>query len=98
MTEKVAPLVVLNRADLEEMLERAVQAGLKMSTEPEWMTVEQVAELLGVQRDTVTTYTRREGLPCSRAGQRLMFRRDRVYAWLEERSQRDKARRASKAG
>lgn len=92
------PWVVLRRRDLEELLERAVQRGREMSGGAEWLTAEQVAELLGVTRETVITYTRREGLPCSYAGKSPMFRRDRVHAWLDERGERRQARSGKARG
>jgi excisionase family DNA binding protein len=94
MGEPSTPWVVLRREDLEELLVRAVQRGRELGTgEPEWLTAEQVAEALGVKRETVVTYARREGMPHAYAGKRLMVRRDRLHAWLEERSQREGSRR-----
>lgn len=86
-SEARAELVVLSRRDLEEMLERAVQRGRELAAEPEWMRAEDVAALLGVKRETVVDYTRREGLPCRYAGKSPVFKRDEVIAWLERRSE-----------
>lgn len=79
------PWVVLHRSDLEDMLDRAVERGRELASEASWLTAEDVAEWLGVQRETVVGYTRREGLPCRYAGRSPVFRRDEVSAWLEER-------------
>lgn len=87
MSEAARPeLVVLSRRDLEDMLERAVARGRELATEPEWMRAEDVAALLGVKRETVVDYTRREGLPCRYAGKSPVFKRQEVIAWLEARS------------
>ncbi len=80
-----APWVVLRREDLAEMIDLAVERGRSLSSEAVWMQAEEVASLLGVTRDTVVTYARRDGLPCRYAGKRPMFRRDEVMAWIDER-------------
>jgi len=89
-----APWVVLRRDELEEMLERAVRRGRELGPADEWLTADQAAELLGVKRETVVTYARRDGLPCSYAGKVPMFRRDRLHAWLEARSEERGSRSA----
>ncbi len=88
MAERDAPWVVLRREDLDELLERAVHRGRELASEGAWMQADDVAKLLGVQRETVIGYTRREGLPCRYAGKSPVFRRDEVIAWLEKRTER----------
>lgn len=87
------PWVVLRREELEELLDRAIRRGRELGTGPEWLTADQVADRLGVKRETVVTYARRDGLPHTYAGRSLMVRRDQLDRWLEERGTRDKARR-----
>lgn len=87
------PWVVLRREELEELLDRAIRRGRELGTGPEWLTADQVADRLGVKRETVVTYARREELPHTYAGRALMVRRDHLDRWLESRSSQPSARR-----
>lgn len=82
------PWVVLRRDELDELLDRAVARGRELANESTWMQIDQVAAMLGVTRETVITYTRRDALPCRYAGKTPVFRRDEVVAWLDERKTR----------
>jgi excisionase family DNA binding protein len=48
----------------------------------EVLNVEQVAELLGLARNTVYDYAGRGEIPCRRIGRRLLFSRTAVLEWL----------------
>jgi excisionase family DNA binding protein len=80
-----APWVVMQRAELDALLDRAVERGRSLAAESTWMQADEVAELLGVTRETVITYCRRDGLPCRYAGKKPVFRRDEVTAWIDSR-------------
>ena len=54
-----------------------------MTTEPEVLTVAQVAELLGVHRTTVADAAGRGEIPHRRVGRRLLFSRAAILRWLE---------------
>ena len=47
------------------------------------MTADEVAEFLGVDRNTVYDFASRGVIPHQRLGKRLLFRRDAVVAWLD---------------
>ncbi len=53
-----------------------------MSTAPDVLTVEQVAELLGLGRNTVYDAAARNEIPHRRVGRRLLFSRSAVLEWL----------------
>lgn len=47
------------------------------------MTADEVAEFLGVDRNTVYDFATRGVIPHQRLGKRLLFRRGAVVAWLD---------------
>lgn len=47
------------------------------------MTADEVAEFLGVDRNTVYDFASRGVIPHQRLGKRLLFRRGAVVAWLD---------------
>jgi excisionase family DNA binding protein len=51
-------------------------------TAPEVLTVEDVAELLGLGRNTVYDAANRGEIPHRRVGRRLIFSRSAVLEWL----------------
>jgi excisionase family DNA binding protein len=50
------------------------------------MTVNQVAEMLAVSRDTVYRLVRSGALPTVKVGERLMFRPEAIAAYLDRAS------------
>jgi len=50
--------------------------------ERECMSVEEVAEFLGVDRKTVYDYAGRGVIPCRRLGKRILFSRRALVLWL----------------
>lgn len=49
----------------------------------EWMTLDELAEELGVHKETVRTWNReRRGPPFARVGLRRLYRREAVREWL----------------
>ncbi len=47
------------------------------------MTADEVAEYLGVDRNTVYEYAARGAIPHRRLGKRVIFRRGSIIAWLD---------------
>lgn len=79
-----APWVLLRREDLDALIDRAI-ARAREGAESQWMSLEDVAELLDVKPRTVLAYVKRSGLPCRYAGKFPRFRRDEVERWLDGR-------------
>ena len=55
---------------------------------PEYLTIEQAAELLDVHQRTVRVYINEEGLPALQLPGGLRFKRSALVEWLEARVQR----------
>ena len=53
------------------------------ATTKDVMTADEVAEFLGVDRNTVYDFASRGVIPHQRLGKRLLFRRGAVVAWLD---------------
>jgi excisionase family DNA binding protein len=53
------------------------------SSSTEIMTADEVAEFLGVDRNTVYEYAGRGAIPHQRLGKRILFRRGALLSWLE---------------
>ena len=54
-----------------------------MTAEP-WVSVEQIAEHLGVTRDSISRGTDRKNLPAQRAGRLWKFKISEVDDWVRE--------------
>lgn len=54
-----------------------------MSDELATITVDEVAELLGVARKTVYEAAGRGDIPCRRLGRRVLFSRRAIMEWLD---------------
>jgi excisionase family DNA binding protein len=50
--------------------------------EDRWLSVDEVAEHLGIKRDTVYKWIVRNGLPARKLGRLWKFRRDEVDQWV----------------
>lgn len=48
-----------------------------------WLSVEEIAEHLGVSRDTVYTWVNEKGLPAHKVGKLWKFRLAQVDKWVE---------------
>ena len=60
--------------------------------EERWFSVDEIAEHLGVSKDTVYTWITAKGMPAHRMGRLWKFKRSQVDAWVESGSASDKAR------
>lgn len=47
------------------------------------LSVDEVADFLGVKRDTIYKWINRHGLPARKAGRLWKFRRDEVEDWFD---------------
>ena len=78
-------IVVVTRDDLRELLREAVREGSKDKSEPEILTLDQVADLLQVTTVSVRKYMLKQNLPAMRLGPReWRFRRSEILKWLDE--------------
>ena len=51
--------------------------------EDRWLSVDEIAEYLGVSRDTIYNWISTRGLPAHRVGRLWKFKREAVDAWVE---------------
>jgi len=58
------------------------RGGAADPVEPVTLTADQVAALLGVDRQTVYDYAGRGEIPHRRLGRRILFGRQAILAWL----------------
>ncbi len=62
-----------------------------MSTNEErWLSAVEIAEHLGIAKDTVYRWIESRGLPCHRVGRSWKFKRSQVDAWVESAKAGDK--------
>jgi excisionase family DNA binding protein len=52
------------------------------SVDDRWLSVDEIAEYLGVSRDTVYNWMRDRGMPRARIGRFWRFKKDSVDAWV----------------
>lgn len=85
MTDDARALVVVDAAELEALVQRAVRRALdERPAEPaEWLDTAAAADLLDVHPRTVTRLARSGELASSRVGKLWRFRRADVLAYLE---------------
>lgn len=88
----MSDLVVLTRSQLDALLDAAIDRA-KAVTHDEWMTADDVAKMLDVQRASIPHVVKHQGLPCYRPGKGYTFRRSEVIAWLEARRVRARSPR-----
>jgi excisionase family DNA binding protein len=62
-----------------------------------WLSVDEIAEYLGVSKDTVYTWINAKGMPAHRVGRLWKFKRDEVDEWVRAggATQRNDSRRSS---
>lgn len=49
-----------------------------------WLSVDEIAEYLGVAKDTVYTWVTAKGMPGHKVGRFWKFKKDDVDAWVRE--------------
>lgn len=55
-----------------------------------WLSVDEIAEYLGVSKDTVYSWINGRGMPAHRMGRLWKFKRNQVDAWVESGGASDK--------
>jgi excisionase family DNA binding protein len=61
-----------------------------MMTEDRWLSVMEIAEYLGVRRETIYKWLERKDMPAHKVGRLWKFKRDEVDAWVRQGSSDDK--------
>lgn len=51
-------------------------------TDDRWLSVEEIAEHLGVTKDSVYRWIEKRGLPAHKVGKLWKFKKDEVDAWV----------------
>ncbi|MCC5808701.1 MAG: helix-turn-helix domain-containing protein [Opitutales bacterium] len=59
--------------------------------EDRWLSVDEIAEYLGVQPDTVYKWVRRMGMPAHKVGRLLKFKAAEIDDWVRSGGSADKA-------
>ena len=54
---------------------------------PVYLSVDQLAALLGISRAGAYTYVHTDGFPLLRIGKRMLVPRDQLIAWLEAQTE-----------
>ncbi|MBW2321135.1 MAG: helix-turn-helix domain-containing protein [Deltaproteobacteria bacterium] len=52
--------------------------------EDRWLSVDEIAEYLGVKRDTIYKWVNRRKMPAHKVGRLLKFRKEEVDSWIKE--------------
>lgn len=48
-----------------------------------WLSVEEIADYLGINRDTVYKWIERKNMPAHKVGRHWKFKKDQIDAWVE---------------
>jgi excisionase family DNA binding protein len=59
-------------------------AALELSMEDRWLSVDEIAEYLGVAKDTIYTWVTSKGMPGHKVGRFWKFKKEDVDAWVRE--------------
>jgi excisionase family DNA binding protein len=86
-TNGTGMIVMMTQDQLRELVGTAVRdaIGKGAGEQPEYLTLDQVCELLQASRRTVRDWVQRDGLPAMKAGAEYRFTRTNIVRWLEER-------------
>jgi excisionase family DNA binding protein len=57
---------------------------LEKNMDDRWLSVDEIAEYLGVAKDTVYTWVTSKGMPGHKVGRFWKFKKDDVDAWVRE--------------
>lgn len=59
-------------------------------TEERWLSVMEIAEYLGVRRETIYKWLERKNMPAHKVGRLWEFKRDEVDAWVRQGGEENK--------
>lgn len=65
---------------------------MKTMTEDRWLSVEEIADYLGVKRDTVYKWIERKKMPAHKVGSLWKFKREEIDAWVRSGASRHQAK------
>ena len=57
-------------------------------TDDRWLSVEEIAEHLGVTKDSIYRWIEKRGLPAHKAGKLWKFKKDEVDSWVRAGQER----------
>ncbi len=57
---------------------------LDLDMDDRWLSVEEIADYLGVAKDTIYTWVTTKGMPGHRVGRFWKFKKEDVDAWVRE--------------
>ena len=78
--------ITLSPAELCELVRAELEAHTAKHNPPRLLSPDQLAQWLGVERETIHTYVSRDGLPCVRLGPKLLrFELAAVMKWARTR-------------
>lgn len=67
--------------------------------ENRWLSVDEIAEYLGIRRDTVYKWIERKEMPAHKVGRLWKFKAEEIDEWVRSgRAKRSDAKRRKKAG
>jgi excisionase family DNA binding protein len=58
-------------------------------TDDRWLSVEEIAEHIGVTKDSIYRWIEKRGLPAHKVGKLWKFKKDEVDAWVRSGQGRD---------
>ncbi len=49
-----------------------------------WLSVEEIADYLGIKKDTVYKWVRKRNMPAHKVGRLLKFQKEEIDLWIKE--------------
>lgn len=62
--------------------------------EDRWLSVDEIAEYLGVRRDTIYRWINDKGMPAHKVGRLWKFKKVQVDEWVEDGGAADRAKQS----
>ncbi len=74
---------LVSAEQLRELIRHEVRAAIaeSLTNRSQWMSREEVAEMLGYKVTYICELVTRRGLPCHRIGRKMRFKRSEVLEW-----------------
>lgn len=54
-----------------------------MTDDEKWVGIEEIAEYLGVNKDTIRNWIKKKGIPACKIGRQWKFKKEEVDAWVK---------------